>query len=65
MKNTCLKFLRLLLCAVLLMPFTLFAQQDADAAALMARVAEAMGGSEAILGVHTLEANGYGLEAYF
>ena len=65
MKNTCLKFLRLLLCAVLLMPFTLFAQQDADAAALMARVAEAMGGSEAILGVHALEANGYGLEAYF
>lgn len=24
-----------------------------------------MGGSEAILGVHTLQADGYGLEAYF
>ena len=40
--------------------------QDSDAGALLfARVAEAMGGSQAILDVRTLEARGYGMEAYF
>lgn len=32
---------------------------------LLDRVVEAMGGSQAILDIHTLEANGYGTEAYF
>jgi hypothetical protein len=32
---------------------------------LIGRVAEAMGGAEALLDIHTLEANGYGMEAYF
>lgn len=39
--------------------------QSADAEALIEQVVEAMGGSEAILGIDTLEANGYGMEAYF
>src|SRR5690606_24832472 len=39
--------------------------QPSEATALIERVAEAMGGAEAILDVHTLEANGYGMEAYF
>jgi hypothetical protein len=41
------------------------AQEISTAPALMTRVADAMGGAEAILGVRTLEANGYGMEAYF
>jgi hypothetical protein len=41
------------------------AQEPSTAPALMTRVAEAMGGANAILGVRTLEANGYGMEAYF
>jgi glyoxylase-like metal-dependent hydrolase (beta-lactamase superfamily II) len=40
-------------------------QESAAADALIARVADAMGGADAILGIHTLEANGYGAEAYF
>lgn len=41
------------------------AQAAESAAALIARVADAMGGAQAILDVRTLEANGYGMEAYF
>jgi hypothetical protein len=41
------------------------AQEAATAQALMMRVADAMGGADAILDVRTLEANGYGMEAYF
>ena len=47
------------------LPATALAQQDSEANELMMRVADAMGGSQAILDIHTLEANGYGLEAYF
>lgn len=65
MNYTCLKIPLFLLCAASLTPIPALAQQDAEANALMARVAEAMGGSQAILDIHTLEANGYGLEAYF
>jgi Metallo-beta-lactamase superfamily len=36
-----------------------------EAERLMSDVAQAMGGAEAILGVRTLQANGYGVEAYF
>lgn len=43
----------------------LMAQGSREAMGLIERVAEAMGGEEAILGIHTLEANGYGMEAYF
>jgi hypothetical protein len=39
------------------------ASEDADA--LIAQVAEAMGGAEALLSVQTLQADGYGAEAYF
>ena len=41
------------------------AQETSSVPALMTRIADAMGGAEAILGVRTLEANGYGMEAYF
>lgn len=41
------------------------AQPSGNAGQLVARVAEAMGGRQAILDVRTLEANGYGMEAYF
>jgi hypothetical protein len=40
-------------------------QESSGAEALLARVADAMGGADAILGVRTLEASGYGAEAYF
>lgn len=39
--------------------------QASDARTFMERVAEAMGGAQAILDVRTMEANGYGMEAYF
>lgn len=39
--------------------------QSSEAAAFIERVAEAMGGTQALLDVHTLEAHGYGMEAYF
>ncbi|MGD2168236.1 MAG: MBL fold metallo-hydrolase, partial [Gammaproteobacteria bacterium] len=40
--------------------------QGHDAARrLLDRVVEAMGGSQAILDIHSLEADGYGMEAYF
>ena len=41
------------------------AQGSQQARDLIDRVAEAMGGEEAILAIRTLEANGYGMEAYF
>jgi glyoxylase-like metal-dependent hydrolase (beta-lactamase superfamily II) len=41
------------------------AQETSTAPAVMALVADAMGGADAILAVRTLEANGYGMEAYF
>ena len=41
------------------------AQRSEEAASLIERAAEAMGGAEAILDIHTLEADGYGTEAYF
>jgi glyoxylase-like metal-dependent hydrolase (beta-lactamase superfamily II) len=41
------------------------AQAFGRESALIDRVAEAMGGAAAILDVHTLEAQGYGMEAYF
>lgn len=40
-------------------------QGTPQAEALMDRVAEAMGGAQAILDVRTMEATGYGMEAYF
>ena len=40
-------------------------QRAGPARALIDRVAEAMGGAQAILDVRTLEATGYGMEAYF
>jgi glyoxylase-like metal-dependent hydrolase (beta-lactamase superfamily II) len=36
-----------------------------DAEELVAQVAEAMGGAEAVLAIETLQADGYGMEAYF
>jgi Metallo-beta-lactamase superfamily len=48
-----------------LIPVTVLAQEDSGADALIARVADAMGGGQAIMDIHTLEANGYGMEAYF
>jgi hypothetical protein len=47
------------------MPRAGLAQGSGPAEVLIARVAEAMGGAEAILGIRTLEARGYGMEAYF
>jgi hypothetical protein len=41
------------------------AQGTQQARGLIDRVAEAMGGEQAILAIRTLEANGYGMEAYF
>jgi glyoxylase-like metal-dependent hydrolase (beta-lactamase superfamily II) len=41
------------------------AQESGRAMALIRRAADAMGGPEAILAIHTLEAMGYGMEAYF
>lgn len=41
------------------------AQDGAEVDTLMAQVADAMGGAAEILDVRTLEANGYGMEAYF
>jgi hypothetical protein len=41
------------------------AQSSEQAEAFIERVAEALGGAQAILDVRTLEANGYGMEAYF
>jgi hypothetical protein len=41
------------------------AQGSGQAAALIERVAEAMGGAQSILDIRTLEARGYGMEAYF
>jgi glyoxylase-like metal-dependent hydrolase (beta-lactamase superfamily II) len=46
-------------------PARAFAQDSDPTAELIERVADAMGGSRAILDVHTLEADGYGMEAYF
>jgi len=51
--------------AVLLMTGVAHAQTADDAAALIDRVAEAMGGANAILDIDTLELWGYGSEAYF
>lgn len=52
---------------VLALPVTAGAQpnNNNDIRNLVDRVAEAMGGREAILGVHSLRADGYGMEAYF
>jgi hypothetical protein len=41
------------------------ASASPDAERLMNEVARAMGGAEAILGIQTLQADGYGMEAYF
>jgi hypothetical protein len=41
------------------------AQGSQQARNLIDRVADAMGGEQAILAIRTLEANGYGMEAYF
>jgi hypothetical protein len=41
------------------------AQEDSEANALMTRVAAAMGGRQAILDIQSLQADGYGMEAYF
>ncbi len=49
--------------AALLAPGMASASPEAEA--LIARIADAMGGAEAILAVRTLRADGYGLEAYF
>jgi hypothetical protein len=49
--------------AILLLPGVASASPEAQA--LIDRVAEAMGGTEAILEVRTLQADGYGMEAYF
>ena len=58
--------LNLLLPAILAYPCgNSYAQVIDPARSLVDRVAEAMGGSQAILDVHTLEARGYGMEAYF
>lgn len=51
--------------AAILLPCPALAQGAGQARALIDGVAEAMGGAEAILNVRTLEANGYGMEAYF
>jgi len=51
--------------AVMMTGGAAFAQSAADAEALIDQVAEAMGGRDAILAIHTLEADGYGMEAYF
>jgi len=50
---------------VLAWPGFASAQGDGAAQALIERAAEAMGGATAILDIHTLEATGYGMEAYF
>src|SRR5690606_2540599 len=51
--------------ALLLASGAVLAQAGSDATALVQRAAEAMGGAEAIVAVETLEARGYGAEAYF
>ena len=51
--------------AAILAPGILSAQAPGEARALIDRAAEAMGGAPAILEVRTLEAIGYGMEAYF
>jgi hypothetical protein len=51
------------LLAALMMHGTATASPEAER--LVADVARAMGGAEAILGIRTLEADGYGMEAYF
>lgn len=47
------------------LPYGVIAQGSPEAMALIERVAEAMGGVQAILDIHRLEADGYGMEAYF
>ena len=48
-----------------ILPCLVMAQSADHARELIDRVAEAMGGMQVILDVRTLEANGYGMEAYF
>jgi hypothetical protein len=50
-----------LMAAVLAAP----AGASEEAEALIAQVAEAMGGADAVLAIDTLQADGYGMEAYF
>jgi len=57
--------LRFLLILTTLMAGTPALAQDSAVNTLMARVADAMGGEQAIMDVHTLQADGYGMEAYF
>src|SRR5690606_21670137 len=51
--------------AMLLAASAGLAQPPADANTVIERAAEALGGADAILAVETLEARGYGSEAYF
>jgi len=51
--------------ALALLAFPVAASASPEAERLMADVARAMGGAEAILRIRTLQADGYGMEAYF
>jgi hypothetical protein len=55
------------LCTVLIAALALAntAAASEEAEALIAQVAEAMGGADALLAIETLQADGYGMEAYF
>lgn len=55
------------LCVALIasLPLAATATASEEAEALIAQVAEAMGGAEALLAIQTLRADGYGMEAYF
>jgi hypothetical protein len=50
---------------VLLLGMPVAGNASEDATALVSQVAEAMGGAEALLAIRTLQADGYGMEAYF
>lgn len=63
MDQSRMKTLCLALFANLLLAATSAASEEADA--VIAQVADALGGADAILAIETLQADGYGMEAYF
>lgn len=63
MRHTRKTMLFIALLANITLTATVVASEEADA--VIAQVADAMGGADAILAIETLQADGYGMEAYF